>query len=311
LCYIEGMDAVIIVNPKSGRGLTQQQWASITAKLNSILGSFDVRFTESRNDAIRIASEEAAAGRELIIAFGGDGTISEVVNGLMQNIASGSQVGILPHGTGGDFRRTLGLPNSLEKVAERLRDSRTQKVDVGKVTFNDNDGKKRERYFINISSFGMSGHVARRANESSKTFGGHITFAAATIRTGLSFTNPEVFIQIDDLEPQRLRITNVCIANGRYFGGGMKVAPQASLTDGLFDVVMIGALSMTEMVTKGYRIYAGTHLDLANVGFSHGKRVKAWAADPATQISIEVDGETPGHLPVEYEIVPAAINLRI
>ena len=153
----------IIVNPKSGRGISEKKWASITLQIHNNLGPFDFEFTRGAGDAIRLAEKEAEQGRTFIVAMGGDGTISEVVTGIM-NSGKPVELGILPRGTGGDFCRSLNIPKDLSKAARQLREATTRRIDAGRIRFLNNEGKQAVRYFVNTASFGMSGGVATRAN---------------------------------------------------------------------------------------------------------------------------------------------------
>jgi diacylglycerol kinase (ATP) len=300
---------LIIVNPKSGRGLTERSWASIGGTLHKHLGAFDFEFTKSGGDAISIAQREARKGRKLIIAFGGDGTISEVANGILKSGHS-TELGILPQGTGGDFARGLAFPNVLWQAARRLAKAEPRKADAGKIKFRAWDGKEVTRYFVNVSSFGMSGKVAGRTNRSSKRLGGKVTFAAVTLKTMLQHSPHDIVLKLDSEMPQRMRIATVCVANGRYFGGGMRIAPSALIDDGQLDVVIIGDFSTSEMLLSAHRLYWGTHLNLKKVAFARVQKLEAHPADPSDEIPLEVDGETPGCLPASYEILPGVLTLR-
>jgi YegS/Rv2252/BmrU family lipid kinase len=300
----------IIVNPKSGRGIDEKKWASITLEIHNNLGAFDFEFTRGLGDAIGIAEKEAKQGREFIIAMGGDGTISEVATGILRSEKS-VELGILPRGTGGDFRRSLNLPKDLSKAARQLREGASRKIDAGRIRYLNNEGKEAVRYFVNTASFGMSGGIATRANESSKKYlGGRLTFAAATLKSTLADSNSDVYVKIDQQEKKRMKVASVCIANGRYWGGGMKIAPDAKLNDGYLDVVMIGDLSVIEKLTKSYRLYSGTHLSIDKVGFALGTRIEATPVNGSNPVLIEVDGEAPGQLPATIEVLPGALRIR-
>jgi YegS/Rv2252/BmrU family lipid kinase len=300
---------LIIVNPKSGRGLTEKQWASITVRLRRRIAVFDTAFTGGVGDGIRIAEEEARRGRRRIIAMGGDGTISEVVTGILKS-GTDAELGVLPRGTGGDFRRSLDLPSDLEDAAQKIVEGTPHPMDVGRIQYMDHEGRESERYFVNSASFGASGKVAGEANRSSKLLGGTITFLKATLKTTLTYDNPDVFLSLDDARRARLRIITVFIANGRYTGGGMKVAPEAKLNDGLLDIVTVGDFKVPEILMKSYRLYTGTHLSLDKVSFARAKKVYAEPAHPEEQVLLEVDGETPGRLPATFEILPGALTIR-
>ncbi len=299
----------IIVNPKSGKGLSERQWASLTIKLRENLGPFDFGLTRGVGDATRIAEAEAKSGRRLIVAMGGDGTISEVATGILRS-GRNSELGILPHGTGGDLRRSLDFPTDLAKAARRLRKGESRSVDIGRLTYVDHDGKEALRYFVNTASFGMSGKVARRANRSSKRLGGKVSFAVASLHTTLTESNSEVYLHIDQQEKRRLKVVSICVANGRFWGGGMKVAPDAKLNDGKFDVVIIGDFGLMEILTKSYRLYSGTHLKLDKVGFTQASRIEASPVNGSEAVMLEVDGETPGRLPATFELIPSALKIR-
>ena len=164
---------MVIVNPRAGGGISEKRWAGIIGPLTDGLGSFDTRFTERPGHASTIAHEEATAGRGLVVAFGGDGTISEVADGLVK--AGGkAELGVIPRGTGGDFRRSLGIENQLFSAAEHVRKSKARKVDVGRVSFVNHDGQKTSRHFVNVASVGFSSVVAERANQASKRLGAKV-----------------------------------------------------------------------------------------------------------------------------------------
>ncbi len=294
---------VVIVNPRSGGGLTERRWAQLVGPLAEGLGSFDTRFTERAGDGRRLAAEESAAGRTLVVALGGDGTISEVADGVL---ASGKPVdlGIIPHGTGGDFRRTLDLPEDIREAGRRVRDSAARVVDAGKVTFSTG-----VRHFVNVASFGFSAEVASRANRSSKSFGAKAAFLGATLRALASHDNADLFVSVDGAAGRRMTVLLGAVGNGRFFGGGMKICPDSRLDDGLLDLVTVGDLGRVEILAKIHRLYAGTHLTMDDVQLTRGRSIVVTPADGRT-IPVEIDGETPGTLPATFEIVPGALRLR-
>ncbi len=298
---------VVIVNPKSGAGLSERKWAGLVGPLTEGLGPFDTRFTESRGHAQVLASDEARAGRSLVVALGGDGTISEVANGLA---GTGAQMGIIPRGTGGDFRRVADLPSDLNQAARHIHACTSRLIDLGRVTFTTDDGGTATRHFINEASFGLSAEVARRANESSKRLGAKTAFIGAMLRTLVSYDNVDLFISVDGAAPVRRTVLLGTVGNGRYFGGGMKICPGALLDDGLLDLVLVGDMGKFEVMTKFNRLYEGTHLSLHKVGHHACRRVEVRPVDPEARITVECDGETPGRLPATFEILPGALRLR-
>ncbi len=305
---------LVIVNPASAGGATGDAWPSLASALRAHFGPFAVAFTERGGDAAAIAEREARDGR-LVIACGGDGTINETANGIMRSGAS-AELGLLPSGTGGDFRRTLGVPLRGRDAARALREGRTKLLDVGRVEFEREDGAQEARFFLNVASFGMGGDVIRRVKErkglpagASRLLGGKLAFAAATLRSTLAFEKPTVRVSVDGGRELTLTVTNFCVANARYFGGGMKVAPNALVDDGLFDLVSIGDMSAATILANSYRLYLGTHLGMSQVGHALARRVAAHASANEV-VKLEVDGELAGRLPAEFEMLPAALRVR-
>jgi len=300
---------VVIVNPRSGGGISEMRWASVVGPLTDGLGAFDTRFTERPGHARAIAHEETTAGRKLVVALGGDGTISEVVDGL---VAAGgkAELGIIPRGTGGDFRRSLGIESQIFAAAERVRKSVPRKLDVGLVSYVADDGQETSRHFINVTSVGFSSVVAQRANRTSKRLGGKVSFLSAVVRSLVTYENAEVTVSVDDGEARRMTLLLAAIGNGRFFGGGMKICPEAILDDGHFDLVTVGDLGRIEVLAKIHRIYSGNHLSMSEVRQIRCRRLRVAPADGQTVIPVEIDGETPGRLPASFEILKGALRLR-
>ncbi|MBL8151460.1 MAG: diacylglycerol kinase family lipid kinase [Blastocatellia bacterium] len=301
---------LIIVNPASAAGSTGRIWPSLVVRVRNCLGPFDCTLTTKMGDATRIAYEAAKAGYRFIIACGGDGTASEVVSGIVSSGVTGVEFGLLHRGTGGDFRKTINLPTRIEDAAHAIARGKTRSIDVGQVTYINNRGLEESRYFVNVSSFGMASEVAKRANESSKHFGGTVAFAKAALTATFSYEFPEVWLQVDDQPERRCKISNVSIANGRYFGGGMQIAPKAELDDHLFDVIAAMPMSKIRTIVTLPKLYDGTHLGLPEVQTTQAKVIKARSVDPKIKVGIEVDGEVPGWLPATFRIHPSALLIR-
>ncbi|HLM57933.1 MAG TPA: diacylglycerol kinase family protein [Pyrinomonadaceae bacterium] len=305
---------LVIVNPASAGGATGDAWPKLASDLRTHFGPFAVAFTGRGGDASAIAAREARDGR-LVVACGGDGTVSEVADGLVRSGAR-AVLGVLPSGTGGDFRRTLGLPTRGPDAARVLREGKTKLLDAGRATFTGNEGEEQTRHFVNVASFGMGGDVIRRVKDraglppgASRILGGKLSFAAAALRSALAFEKPTVRVSVDGGREARLTVANFCVANARYFGGGMKVAPNALLDDGLFDVISIGDLSAPAIFANAYKLYLGTHLGMEQVGHARARRVEArpWSDEV---VKLEVDGELVGRLPAVFEILPGALSVR-
>ena len=308
---------LIIVNPKSASGSTRDKWSLTASEFRAHFGPFSVAFTKSQGDGIKIAERAAKAGRKFIIACGGDGTINEVANGIL-NSGDDVELGVLPSGTGGDFRRTLGLPLTNREAAKALRDGQTKLMDVGKATFQDHSGKEVSRYFLNVSSVGLAADIVKRV-KSAKVFDwlpvesmrGKANFAVSTLQEVLNLDPEFVRVRFDDGDENTIQTIAFCIANSRYFGGGMMIAPNAQINDGLLDVINIGDISTAKIFLNIYSIYAGTHHTIKEVKSTHAKRIEISAVDPGKQIFLETDGELPGKLPAVYEVIPNALKVRV
>ena len=250
-------------------------------------------------------------GATQIVSVGGDGTHNEVVNGLFAPEVDCSAVtlAIVPTGTGGDLRRTLGLSNDpIEAIDAIGRDVR--RVDAGLMEYTAHDGSTESSHFINIASFGIAGLVDKLVNSSSKAFGGKFSFLWGTARAAMRYQNQPISLVLDGGTPIQRTVNNVVVANARYFGGGMKIAPEAEMTDGQFDVVIVGDLGTVEMARGLSSIYRGEHLGRAGIESFRATTVRA---EPMTDedVLIDMDGEQPGRLPATFSIVPGAFNVSV
>jgi YegS/Rv2252/BmrU family lipid kinase len=293
----------------------------MASDLATHFGAFNCAFTERAGEGRALAARGAKEGRQLVIACGGDGTISEVANGILESRCGDGDVelGILPSGTGGDFRRSLRIPSRAADAARFLRNGRARLMDVGRVTYLNHEGVEESKYFLGVASLGMSTEIIGRVKGSisrwlpaarSTWLGGKISFAAATARSTLSSPGTSVIVQLDDLRERRVTVSNLCIANARYFGGGMKVAPMAMLDDGRFDVVTIGNLGALKILANAHRLYSGTHFEMEQVHHAHARIVTIRPASKDEEVAIEVDGELPGRLPARFEILPRRLRVR-
>ena len=309
---------IFIVNPASAGGATGRAWPRLAAVVREHFGAFEVAFTARAGDGRVIAEREARAGRKLLVACGGDGTVSEVASGILAS-GAGAELGLLPSGTGGDFRRTLRIPRRAADAAAALRTGRTVAIDAGRVEYRDGRGREESRFFVNVASCGMGGEVIRRVKESGSPWlpargggllGGRAAFAAAAVRAAFAYERPRVRVSLDGGPERTLAVTSFCVANARYFGGGMKIAPGAKLTDGHFDAVAVGDLGTLTILANSYRLYLGTHLGMTEVRHALCSRVTARAGG-SEKILLEVDGELVGTLPASFEILPRALRVRV
>lgn len=306
--------ALVVANPQSANGALGRKWPQLARTIEERFGPFEHRFTERAGDATTITRRAILdEGYEMVVAMGGDGTVSEVVDGFFTvegPVQPEAVLGVLPYGTGGDFRKTIGAPKELGPGAASLGGRETRRVDVGRLTYTTLEGERRVRHFVNIASFGIGGLVDQLVNTTTKALGGRVSFAVATLRAMRRFHPQQARISLDDRPAETVTLHNVAVANGRYFGGGMKIAPQAELDDGRFDVVVLGPMTLWDLLVKGNRVYKGTHVELPEVRVERARRVEAVPAQPEEAILLDVDGETPGKLPATFELLPGALRLK-
>jgi len=305
------MKPCLIANPNAAAGRVGRNWTAYARMVAERFGPCDVKLTERRGDATLHARDAARRGARHVVVVGGDGTLNEAVNGLFASdgdtpINPDLVLAYVPAGTGTDYARSVGL--SGRTLSSLFSDCTERRVDIGRATLRGPDGAKQVRHFVNVSSFGASGLIADLTNRSSKRFGGKISFYMSTLRGLLAWRNRPIRLRIDDTFDQEVTVNTVAVANGRYFGGGMKIAPDALLDDGALDVIIVGNIRVTTFLSQSPRLYAGTHLALPYVTALRGRRV---AAEPLDEnpIPIETDGEHPGHLSVEYSALPGAMTV--
>jgi len=308
----------LIVNPQAANGSTGRHFDDISAAVRAAVGEHGHAFTERPMHASDLARRALRDGADLVIAVGGDGTINEVVNGFFEEpshgapprpVRPGAALGILPRGTGGDLRRTVGLEGDLRSCAPRLS-GQGRPIDVGHIDFVDRKGQPTARYFINVAEAGVGSDVVRIANSSSKLLGGKITFALASLRALAGWKDVPVRWSLDGGPFEEGGVTTFAVANGRCFGGGMVVAPGARLDDGLFHVTIWSGYSLADFVLRSGAMYDGSHVNLKGTRTATARSVRLEPGRSAAgPIDVEADGELIGRLPATFTVVPGALRL--
>lgn len=303
---------VAIVNPHSSNGRTGRLWPEVRAQIVQKLGALDERMTAFPGQATDLTRECLAAGYDLILSVGGDGTHHEVTNGFFDGntpINPNAALAVITSGTGGDFRKTLGLGPGPQSALVQLEGDFVTPVDIGRFSYRAHDGSPQTSYFLNILSFGIGGLVDHHVNNTTKALGGRASFFMGTMRAMFQFRPQRVRLTLDGQPPMVRTIHMVALANGRYFGGGMFVAPTAELDDGMFECVVMKDLTTAKFVGMSRHIYKGTHLAHPNVEHYRAKLIEAepLVSDP---VLLDVDGEPKGALPLRVEVVSRAINLK-
>ncbi|HEX6701144.1 MAG TPA: diacylglycerol kinase family protein [Gaiellaceae bacterium] len=298
-------ETVFLVNPASDNGATRRRWPQIYREATTRGLAGDVLFSERPGHLGGLAAEAADGGASLLVVVGGDGSVNEVANGIAGR--DGVAIAVVARGTGWDFVRTYGIPHALAGALEVVRDGVARQIDLGRVTYRAWDGSEASAYFANVASCGMSGAIAQRANETTKALGGKASYLWATLAVFARWQVSDVRVLVDG-EERSARMHDVVVANGRYFGGGMMICPEASSDDGLFDVLLIGDLTKRDLLLTLPKTYRGRHLPHPKAESLRGATVSVDAPDP---LPIELDGEQPGTTPARFEIVPRALRLRV
>jgi diacylglycerol kinase (ATP) len=264
----------------------------------------DAFFSREPGHLRELAREAVDGGAELVVAVGGDGTVMEAVNGLA---GSDAELAIVPRGSGGDFCRTFGIPRGIEAASRVALDGAIRAIDLGRASYRAWSGEPEEAHFANVASAGMSGAIAQRANATTKSFGGRVSYLWATLAVFSRWRTSEVRVSVDG-ESRSGAMNDVIVANARYFGGGMLITPDARVDDGLFDVLLIGDVTKAELVRTMPKIYRGTHLPHPKAELLRGAVVDV---ESETPLPVQLDGEQPGTTPVRFEVVPQALRLRV
>lgn len=300
---------LVIANPKSGK-ITPRGWKLVEDKLRDALGPIDVALTRAPRDAERIAREGVRAGIERLVVAGGDGTLSEVASGLLSAELGGyAAIGILPLGTGSDFFRTLGGPKQIDRAIEQLAEGKVRGIDAGRVTFRDVRGQPATSYFANVASLGLSGLVDQLVNRSAgvKLLGGRVSFLIGTLSALVRYRAEPVSLFLDEEPVFEGRVALAAVANGQFFGGGMRVAPSARPDDGQLDLVIVPDSPKLRLLGRLPRLYRGTHVQFSDTLECRGRLIEARAAEG--RVPLDVDGEPLGSLPASFEVLPNALTL--
>ena len=302
----------VIVNPAAAAGSAGRSWELIARALRSVLGDFQHAVTQARGDATLLTRSALRDGFEMVVAVGGDGTLNEVAGGFFEagsgvQIAPQAVLGVVAVGTGCDFARSIGQ-TTLEAACACLAGRATRNIDVGLANYTDHNGCAASRIFINVASFGVSGVVARLVSPRLKAVSGQLAFTLATLRALAVHRDHSVKFEFDGLPARSMAITNCAIGNGRYFGAGMQVAPGAQLDDGEFDATIWSGFGVMDFIRLRGAIRDGSHVNEPGTKVLRTRRAIATCE---STVLVEIDGESVGRLPARFEVLPAAIRLKV
>jgi len=301
----------VIVNPASNRGRTRKRWGEIRDGLKHFLREFKFEFTEKPLDATDLAREAIKDGAELVIGVGGDGTMNEIANGFYEDrriINPEAALGVVPSGTGCDLVRSLNIPAGLKGALQVITGAPSVRMDVGQVRYTSNCGREEERYFLNVADFGLGGEVVREVTER-RLQRRASSYVRCLVTTMIRYRNKKVRIRVDGEALPDGEYLIGAVANGKIFGKGMKVAPDARLDDGLFDAVLVRGFRFLEFCRHGWKLMNGSHVTHPKVSVVKGRRVEAWP-EGAEEVLLEFDGDQLGRLPASFEIAPRNLLIK-
>jgi YegS/Rv2252/BmrU family lipid kinase len=296
------MSTVFLVNPASANGSTGRRWPVLARQAADLGLRGDALLSERPGHLTELAAEAARAGATQLVVVGGDGTVHEAVNGLLGAGGGEVELAILSRGTGTDFARSLGLPRKFDEAVRVALEGRVRTIDAGRATFHHG-----QAWFANFAGAGISGAIARDANASSKALGGKASFMLSTVKVFARWKSAAVEAVVGT-ETRRGQMFEIVAMNGPYAAGGMRIAPEASLDDGLLDCVLFGDLTKVDFATTFPKIYSGRHLAHPKIELM---RVPAVSIESDPPLPVVVDGEQPGTTPARFEIVPRALRVRV
>jgi len=305
------MKLAVIINPTAGRGTAKRIWPRLATIVEESLGPHETCFTERSAHATELARRALCSGTTTVLSVGGDGTHSEVVNGFFdrgQPVNPDACLGILPVGTGSDLARSLGIPRATMEATAALRDAAPQPVDVILCTCTDAAGSRMTRYALNGVDCGFGAVVAEKVNRSSKLVGGFVPYLMASLSALVRWHNVEVRITLDDSHTLTGPVMDVAVANGQFTGGGMHVAPRASMNDGRLDVVIVGNVGKCRALSYLPSLYGNRILDRSGVTWRQCRQV---TVESDQEVFVALDGEQVGRLPATFDVLPGALRLLV
>lgn len=305
---------VVIANPKAGHGGLQRRWKRmIEPEIRQRFPNAEIYFTKHQGDATKATRHFLENDADLILIMGGDGSINECVNGFFNHglpLSPHACLGIIPFGSGGDFIRTLQWPRDFRKALDRLKNGQVKKIDLGLVVLGNKPDQSR--YFINIAEFGVGATIMKRVNRKNKKLPALWRYVSGSVQGFLDYKNVRVKLTLIPQAQFEMKLTNLIVANGRYFGRGMCPAPQAELDDGLFDVIVIKNMTVKRFLLSFPQLYLKKkNLPTALFESFRASQLEVELLNPKENLPAELDGETWGEGPLTVKMLPKVLNLVV
>lgn len=305
------MKIAVVRNPIAGGRSGQKQWAPLRDAFRQRFPDLEIHESRSSGDASRLARDLAAGPCDLLLVAGGDGTISDVVDGVLTSRRPDMPLAFLPVGTGCDFVRNFKLPARPSDLAEHIANAPLRGIDAGLLTSYDASGQEQRRHFANITSVGISGEIVDAVNAPGRKrmLNGPLRFLVHSALAILRYQPYDFEVLIDGKQVHQGRLAVTAIANGGWFGGGMHITPQADLTDGLFDIAVMREEKVFGLLNLLGRLHSAGHVGHPLLSFHRGRRVEVRPRDP-DRFPVEVDGEATIRGGFVAEILPGALTVR-
>jgi diacylglycerol kinase (ATP) len=300
-------ELVVIANPRAGRGRVGEELPELERQLRARRLAHRIRETEGPGHAVELTRDSLRQGTRFVVAVGGDGTVQEVVNGMLEEdrpVAPEAVLGVVAAGSGSDFVRTFGLPGDAARAVRHLEGDRLYRIDVMRVAYRDGDAA-RVRYVPNIAEVGLGAEVVRRAERLPRRMGRSRYFWSFWLSLG-RYRPCHVTVGVDRKSFEGVA-NNVVVANCQFYGGGMKISPRSYPGDGLIDV-QISTGPKSEAFTLIPKIYRGEHVPHPHIKELRGREVRVDAERP---LPVEGDGEVLGTTPATFTVLPEVVALKI
>lgn len=308
------MKTAFIVNPTAGEGRLKKQWPGLLDAIRKRIPRLDYSFTKGEKHATGITRQYLKKGFDLIVSVGGDGTLSECVNGFFENgkkINPEGMLGTLPFGRGCDLARNLSISKDPLLALDHLTGRHYRSLDVGRASFRALSGHQETRYFLNIANVGLVSMAVDLSQQVPRILGSRISYLYGTLRGILTYQPKTVIYRILPEGDCEVKLLNPIIANGKYFGSGMKAAPKAEMSDGFFDCLVAPKMNLFDFLRYLPRLYTGDHQQGSKIDYFRTKLVEVFSKNKGDFVSVEMDGDTVGRLPATFEVLPKAIRFKV
>ena len=273
-----------------------------------------IDITQYQAHSTVLAQSAIQKGFEYIVCAGGDGSINETVNGILQakkELSKEAQdkirLAVLPLGTGNDFIKTIQSPSDIEGLKKSIEQDKNRLIDLGLATFNNSKGERQQRWFINITDIGMGGIVVEKLSRYSKWLGANLTYQRAIASTLLTFKPVAIQARADDYVFEG-KVMNFVVANGKYFGSGLGIAPSADPSDGQLSIVILGDISIFDYIQNLGKIKACTPINHPRLIYRKAKNISVQSIQ---KLPIDMDGEFIGYSPLEINLIEKALNVIV